>query len=190
MIEHHALLIKSDTLAKSLTSYSRGRAGMTVTITSASAEHTDAIVILLEEMDRFYGATQFESFDVRTHQVRQALFTDPPAAHALLAWDCGQLVGIASYSFLWPAVGLARSLYLKELFVSGSRRRAGVGTSLMNALLDITAKLGCSRIEWTTDHGNAAAQQFYEKLNLSLLPSKLFYRADGDLLPRSADSWS
>lgn len=60
----------------------------------------------------------------------------------------------------------------------------------MNALFDITVKLGCSRIEWTTDQDNKAAQQFYEELNLSRLPTKLFYRADGDLLPRSAGSWS
>lgn len=33
---------------------------MTVTITSASVEHTDAIVILLEEMDRYCGATEVE----------------------------------------------------------------------------------------------------------------------------------
>src|SRR5260370_8786324 len=53
-------------------------------------------------------------------QVAEALFTSPPAGYALLAWDGTQLAGLAAYSFLWPAVGLTRSLYLKELYVGGA----------------------------------------------------------------------
>ncbi|WP_207400760.1 GNAT family N-acetyltransferase [Actinomadura roseirufa] len=150
---------------------------VTVTVTAADSEHIDAIVTLLEEMDRFYGATEFEPLGVRRRQVEQALFSDPPAAYALLAWDAGQLVGIASYSFLWPAVGLTRSLYLKELYVAESRWRSGIGTELMRALLDVATEHECSRVEWTTDRENDSAQQFYRDLGLAQHP-KLFYRAD------------
>jgi GNAT superfamily N-acetyltransferase len=121
-----------------------------VTVTPAGPEHTTAVVALLEEMDRFYGATEFDPAEVRAQQVRQALFTDPPAAYALLAWDGGDLVGIASYSFLWPAAGLTRSLYLKELYVRAERQRSGIGSTLMRALFEVAVMQGCSRVEWTT----------------------------------------
>ena len=35
--------------------------------------------------------------------------------------------GMASYSFLWPAAGLTRSLYLKELYVAQDWQRQGIG---------------------------------------------------------------
>ena len=57
----------------------------------------------------------------------------------LLARDeDGVLAGFASYSFLWPAVGLTASLYLKELYVAASRQRHGVGTLLMQGLCRCT----------------------------------------------------
>lgn len=155
-----------------------------MTVTPAGPEHTTAVVALLEEMDRFYGATEFDPAEVRAQQVRQALFTDPPAAYALLAWDGGDLVGIASYSFLWPAAGLTRSLYLKELYVRAERQRSGIGSTLMRALFEVAVKQGCSRVEWTTDRDNAGAQRFYEDLGLEVEPAKLFYRAEGATIER------
>ena len=151
---------------------------MAVTLAAAVPDDTAAIVALLEEMDRFYGATDLEPPDVRTRQVQDALFTDPPTAYALLAWEGARLVGIASYSFLWPAVGLTRSLYLKELYVTRDRWRSGVGTALMRGLFDLAAEHGCSRVEWTTDADNDGARRFYQDLGLMQQPTKLFYRAD------------
>jgi GNAT superfamily N-acetyltransferase len=147
------------------------------------AEPTDvhAIAELAQEMDRFYGATEFDPHEVRVRQINEAIFTDPPWAYVLLAWtDDGHLVGFASYSYLWPAVGLTRSLFLKELYVSESVRRQGIGKQLMHALYEVAAKNECSRVEWMTDKFNADAQRFYEDL-LGVPPdaSKVFYRLEG-----------
>jgi GNAT superfamily N-acetyltransferase len=85
---------------------------------------------------------------------------------------------MAAYSFLWPAAGLTRSLYLKELYVGERYRRHGAGELLMRALFEMAGQRGCSRVEWTTDSGNAGAQAFYEMLRLPRRPSKIFYRAE------------
>lgn len=105
-------------------------------------------------------------------------FSAPPAAYALLAWDAERLAGVAAYSFLWPTVGLTRSLYLKELYVAQACRGRGIGRLLMQALFGLAAKHGCSRVEWTTDRGNTSAQAFYHRLGLPVHASKLFYRAE------------
>jgi len=76
------------------------------------------------------------------------------------------------------AVGATRSLYLKELYVPDAHRRRGVGTLLMRAIFETADTLGCSRVEWTTDAGNIAAQAFYAKLGLPAHPSKVFYRVE------------
>ena len=137
-----------------------------------------AVAELLAEMDRFYGDITSDPPNVRVQQVTEALFGMTPAAWALMARDGGQVVGIASWSYLWPAVGLTRSLYLKELYVAQSHRRRGVGRLLMQAVIEKAREQGCSRVEWTTDTDNAAAQAFYRYLGLAAYPSKVFYRVE------------
>jgi hypothetical protein len=78
---------------------------MTV-IAHAEPGNAEAPANLATDMDRFYGAT--EPLELRMGQISEALFHDPPSAHALLAWDNERLVDLASYSFLLPAVGLTR----------------------------------------------------------------------------------
>jgi GNAT superfamily N-acetyltransferase len=147
-----------------------------VTVRQAERGDVQAIAHILEELDRFYGATEFEPIESRIRQIRDAIFGEPPAGRVLLAWDEGQLVGLASYSFLWPAAGVTRSLFLKEVYVAQSSRRRGIGRRLMQELFDVAAKFGCSRIEWTTEADNEDALRFYAALNASLLPVKVFYR--------------
>ena len=154
---------------------------MTV-VTPAEPAQVEAIAALAEEMDRFYGATELEPLDLRVRQINEAIFSNPPSAYALLAWDGDQLVGFAAYSFLWPAVGLTRSLYLKELYVIEAARRRGVGNLLMRSLYEIAIKHDCSRVEWTTDRGNPDAQQFYAELGVPVNEAKLFYRLEADEL--------
>ena len=151
-------------------------------VTPAEPSNVEVMATLFEEMDRFYGATDIDPVDVRVRQIKEALFSDPMAAHAVLAWEGGTLVGFAAYSFLWPAVGLTRSLYLKELYVSQSHRRAGIGTQLMQSLCEIAVKHQCSRVEWTTDTDNADAQKFYEHIGVSQDRSKILYRVEGQEL--------
>ncbi|MGW0504795.1 N-acetyltransferase family protein [Micromonospora sp. NPDC003241] len=153
----------------------------------AAAEPTDidAIAALLQELDTFYGETEVEPRDVRIQQISEALFGDPPLAYAVLAWDTKTLVGLATYSFLWPAVGLTRSLYLKELYVAEAARGQGIGQLLMDRLAEVAAANSCSRIEWTTDRDNAQAQHFYEKIGVTQNGNKIFYRQEAPLLSRA-----
>lgn len=162
---------------------------MAVTVTAATPENVPAILTLLEEMDQFYGDATAGTAEERADQLGQALFGDPPMAYALVAAEGEDVVGIASWSFLWPAFGLTRSLYLKELYVTRSRWRSGVGTALMHALFEVAAKHQCSRVEWTTDTDNPVAQKFYAELGFQQIPSKLFFRADAATIEYALDKW-
>ena len=159
-----------------------------VVVAPAEPSHVNAILALLEEMDRFYGATDVEPLESRARQLNEALFSDVPASYALLAWDEGQLIGFAAYSFLWPAVGLTRSLYLKELYVAEAQRRTGVGRLLMRSVFEVAVKHQCSRVEWTTDTHNLDAQRFYALLDVSPDSSKVFYRLEGDDILQATES--
>jgi GNAT superfamily N-acetyltransferase len=159
-----------------------------ITVAPAGPDDVGAIAELAAEMDRFYGATELDPLDVRQDQISTAVFADPPTAWVLLAWEDGKPAGFAAYSFLWPAVGLTGSLYLKELYVSESARRARVGERLMHGLFELAVRNGCSRVEWTTDQDNPDAQAFYEALGIPVATSKLFYRIEGEALQQAADA--
>ncbi|MGW7003154.1 cyclophane-containing RiPP N-acetyltransferase HaaN [Streptomyces sp. NPDC054933] len=153
---------------------------MTVTIRPADKRDILAVAELIEEIERFYGSTKIQPLEERRSQVEEALFGSPPLASALLVEDeAGDLVGLAAYSFLWPAAGSSHSLFLKELYVRHTLRRQGIGAQLMNELRTLaTARPGCSRVEWMTDHDNPDARAFYRSLGFAEFDGKIVYRID------------
>jgi GNAT superfamily N-acetyltransferase len=153
-----------------------------IRIVLAAPADAEALAQLLQEVDEFYGESAREALDSKLTNIFSALFGDPPQASTLLAWEESNLIGFASYSILWPAVMSTKSLYLKELYVRTSHRRAGIGRLLMAEIFRVALEQECSRVEWTTDQGNKDAQAFYERLGISTDPSKLFYRANEDTL--------
>jgi ribosomal protein S18 acetylase RimI-like enzyme len=147
-----------------------------ITVADAVPGDEVAIAALCAELGEFYGILPEGLPAQRAAQVRDVLFGDAPLARALVAWDGEAPAGFAAYSFLWPAVGLTASLYLKELYVAEAYRRAGVGRMLMDGVSAIAGRRGLSRVEWTTDTSNRNAQAFYEALGARPLTSKIFYR--------------
>jgi GNAT superfamily N-acetyltransferase len=149
-----------------------------VEIGPAMPADVDMIVSLLNEMDEFYGDPESETVDERARQVKQFLFDGAAEVKALVARDGGSVVGVASYSMLWPAVRTTRSLYLKELYVLKAWRGKGVGRQLMDEIDRVARELGCSRVEFTTDTNNHDAQAFYTSLGFEPNPGKIFYRRE------------
>ena len=151
-------------------------------LTIVAAEPNDAIALaeLIDELDRFYGATEFTPCEERVKEIQAIVFREHPAAYVLLARDHSQVVGFAAYSYLWPAVGLTQSLYLKELYVREDSRRKGVGKLLMNRLLEIAVANGCSRVEWAADSDNPLALGFYRKLGYQESHGKVLFRVGLD----------
>lgn len=157
-----------------------------VEIRAATPGDVETIALLMEDLDRFYGAADVEPSSKRVLQIAAALFQEPRAAYVLLARESEQLVGMAAYSFLWPAASVTRSLYLKEIYVTEDFRGKGTGALLMQRLCQIAVEHACSRVEWTTDKGNALGEDFYERLGVPQNQEKIFYRLDSEGIRRMA----
>lgn len=156
-------------------------------VRSAVPDDVQAIVRLLTEVDEFYGDTVTDSPAERSVAVARALFASPPLAYVLVAVeDDGQVVGFAAYSTLWPAAGSTASLYLKELYVTESARRGGVGRVLFGELCRVALRLGLSRVELTTDRTNRDAQDFYRRLGVAADDGKIFYRLEAERIEEIA----
>lgn len=157
-----------------------------ITLRHATPDDLDAIASMLSEIDRYYGAAEVPDDTERLAAIESTIFGTLPAAQLLLAWNGTRLIGLAAYSYVWPAAGVTRSLYLKELYVTEASRRDGVGRLLMQQLCRIASDIGCSRVEWTADTDNAVAQGFYGTLGVAPDPTKLFYRLNAEAMSRMA----
>jgi GNAT superfamily N-acetyltransferase len=146
-----------------------------VKITQATAGDAEVVAVLIGEIEEYYGGDRIPG-DLA--QVRAALFGERPMATVLLARDGEAVLGMASYSFLWPAARASASLYLKELFVREGVRRRGVAGALMTRLQALAGEAGCSRVEWTADRDNPSALAFYEGLGVVPEDGKVFYRVN------------
>lgn len=147
-----------------------------LTVTRAESADVPCIAELVADIERYYGGGVEGELPDRVSRLRSMLFGDYPAAFILLARVGADVVGMASFSLLWPAAGDSHSLYLKELFVREPHRRSGVARALMAHLHEVAAQLECSRIEWTTDRDNPDARKFYEALGATPQATKIFYR--------------
>lgn len=148
-----------------------------VTVMPARREDLAVLVELLNEIDAYYGDSVSESASERAAQIEKALFSEGGSAAVLLARnEESHAIGLASYSFLWPAAGSSQSLFLKELFVRTDYRRSGVGRVLMGELFKLAAEKSCSRVEWLTDRPNTDAQEFYNEIGVVPDDGKIFYR--------------
>jgi GNAT superfamily N-acetyltransferase len=144
-----------------------------VKVDRATEQDIEAIAQILGEVESYYGGKEVAP---PLDQIKNALFSDRPAATVLLARDDDQALGLASFSLLWPAAGAESSLYLKELYVRNLARRRGVGRALMTSLREEADAAGCSRIEWTADRDNPDAVDFYAAVGFEPHAGKIFYR--------------
>ncbi|MFJ2443464.1 MULTISPECIES: GNAT family N-acetyltransferase [unclassified Streptomyces] len=144
-------------------------------ISPATEADVEIISEILGEIEAYYGG---DNTPGEIEAIRAALFGARPAATVLLARDGNVVLGMASYTYLWPAAGAETSLYLKELYVREPARRRGAARALMAELKAGATAAGCSRIEWTADADNPLALAFYEGLGAQPRGGKVFYRLE------------
>jgi len=80
----------------------------------------------------------------------------------LIAYDAsGQPAGVAQVRFRWSVWTSAPDCWLEDLYVSGSARREGVGSRLVEAVIELARERGCARVELDVNEGNEAAIALY-----------------------------
>jgi GNAT superfamily N-acetyltransferase len=150
-----------------------------ISVEPATPGDAEDLADLMAELGTFYGAPPTEQPAERLAQIRRVLAGPVPVAQVLVARDDEQVVGMAAYSYLWPAVGVNHSLFLQALYVTRDARRHGVGRRLMLHLQAIAREQGCGRLEWAMDQDNAGARAFSEALGAQVHKGRVFYRVEG-----------
>ncbi len=118
----------------------------------------------LELWDGYLNFYQQELSEAQTELSWQRLLHAKDGLHAIVAEHDAKLVGLAHYFWTPSTWQENKDIYLEDLYVSPSTRGRGVGTGLIETLVDICLKAGGSRVHWQTHRSNKTAIALYEKL--------------------------
>lgn len=95
----------------------------------------------------------------------------------LVAEHEGEVIGMVSLQFLISTAIGGRSGLIEDLVVAGTHRGSGVGTRLIESLVDAARIKGIERLSLGADRRNLPALTFYEKHGFSASRMGLMYRA-------------
>lgn len=133
------------------------------------------LALLLEEHERHYGNPVARGAG---EAGAAFLIAAPPGGTmCLVAEQDGVLLGFAILNPYFPGPNLSHGLFLKELYVGGSARFAGVGERLIEGIRALARERGDTRVIWTTGEGNSGSQRFYDRLGMRR-EKKVYYVMD------------
>ena len=109
-------------------------------------------------------------------QLKRALFSDRPAAEALIAEREGRAVGFALFFTTFSTFLCKPGIYLEDLFVEPGHRGLGIGKALLRRIAHLAVDRGCGRLEWRVLDWNQPSIDFYKSLGAGLLPEWILVR--------------
>ena len=89
-------------------------------------------------------------------------FGDDPIFGFFVAEDRNKIVGMALYYNRY-STWKGKMLYLEDLIVTEKYRKNGVGTKLMDAVIQEAEAKGCKGIQWQVLEWNQPAIDFYQR---------------------------
>lgn len=122
----------------------------------------------LQDFERAFRPSRAAGPDISDRQITEyeaMLADDDEDAHLMVAEQDGILIGFAF--FLAEGEMLEEDpgqIYVQDIMVTASARRAGVGRALMDAIRAVMADRGIHRIDLQVLIGNDTAQAFYTAL--------------------------
>ncbi|MFQ5569538.1 MAG: GNAT family N-acetyltransferase [Rhodothermales bacterium] len=136
-----------------------------------------------------HSMAKYEKLEVyATEEVlRESLFCERPAAHALLAFVGGLPAAYAVYFFSFATMVGKRGLWLDDLFVHPDFRGKGIATALMAYLADLAMQNKCGRFEWMVLDWNKSAISFYQGLGAPVLADWRICRLDEEAVAHVAE---
>lgn len=152
----------------------------------------DAILALVRGLaayEREPDAVSMTGEDLAT-----ALFTDPPAAHCLVAQapaahgdspvpEAGDaVVGCALWHPTFSTWTGQAGMYLIDLYVRPEHRRSGYGRALLTELAGLCGRFGYQRLEWAVLDWNTPAHDFYRSVGAVPTSEWTTWRLDAEAI--------
>ena len=116
----------------------------------------------------------------------ETLFGEHAQVHAHIAEQDGRAVGLALWFLNYSTWTGRPGLYLEDLFVDPTARKAGVARALMVALAGEALARGCARMDWAVLDWNTEAMKFYSAIGARRHEGWQPWRIEGEGIERLA----
>lgn len=139
---------------------------------------------MIEAIAAYEKLTHLLEVDEAT--LEESLFSENPAARALVATMGDKAIGYAIFYYNFSTFVGKRGIYLEDIYVETEYRGQGIGGRLFRKVADTARIENCSRMEWVALDWNKPAIDFYESRGASKLDEwRLFRfnRSDLEALP-------
>jgi GNAT superfamily N-acetyltransferase len=149
-------------------------------IRDARPEDVPLLLELLRELAEYERlADQVLATEELLHR---ALFSERPAAEALIAERGSEAVGYALFFPTFSTFLAIQGIWLEDLFVRPSHRKSGAGRALLAAVAARARERGAERLEWSALHWNELALGFYRRLGAQRMDEWVTHRLVGEAL--------
>ena len=149
-------------------------------------EDLEIAIDIFEALSEYYLGDNSSSRKNISRNLNENILADRSGVELILAVDQGKSVGMAAISLLYPAPKETAQLFIKELFVLPDCHSKGIGKKMMQFIAEYALENKCSRIDLSVDLDNEKAIQFYKSLGVLPLETKLYLRAEHDVIAKLA----
>lgn len=148
---------------------------MNLCIRQSTEQDADAIGRLAAEFQSYLRSLGDKTeFDWGAAKYLRDGFGADRAFEGIVAEVDSRVIGYALYHFGYDTDHGQRFVFMIDLYVTPSLRRAGIGEQLMGRIAEIGRSKGSECIVWSVAKSNVVATRFYEKLGATYLDEQRF----------------
>ena len=86
--------------------------------------------------------------------------------------DENYIAGYAAWFFAYYTWS-GKALYIDDLYVEENLRGKGIGTKLINTVIEFATRSGCHKVRWQVSDWNEPAKEMYRKMGAEIDTTKL-----------------
>ena len=136
-----------------------------IIIRKAEKKDVSDILILIKELAAFEDGLHLVTLDEK--ELMKFGFSSEKMYDCYVAEVNGKIYGLAFYFYTFSTWN-GRCLYLEDLIVSRKNRTKGMGSALMDKIIQTGKMEDVNRISWQVLDWNLDAQDFYRKFDADL----------------------
>jgi diamine N-acetyltransferase len=92
----------------------------------------------------------------------EQMIKDKDHFNCLIATDDNKIAGFATY-FMAYYSWTGKAIYLDDLYVTADHRGAGIGSKLLDKIIETARAENCKKLRWQVSNWNEKAISFYKK---------------------------
>lgn len=133
-----------------------------------SARSSDMQGVLDLIMELAYFEKEPNAVEINLQNLVEDGFGENPKFHCFIAEEDSKILGIA-LTYMRYSTWKGPALHLEDLIVTQNSRGRGIGTLLLNKVVEYAKELGVKRLGWEVLDWNTPAIKFYESKGATVL---------------------